>query len=352
MSNQVAMYPIEAVQHSLRLRRELSFLPHPRDVKEIAIIAYTLEGEHYVGEISPLPGFSLESLSEALKELDSVRDRIPPLSEACFDCGGDWSSFLRDIRCPSLRCGVEGVLVDYLFKDRARYQAALVRSHVACNALLIPELDTSLDSQLAAALEKGFRSIKIKISPRNSSEVVSSIERFAGRSECSFRLDANRSFPIAEFRRLVPHLNGLPIEYFEEPVSDIAHLPELISECLVPIALDETTRELDVDGWISWGAKSVVLKPSLNGGLLSILPLINRVGESGARVTLSSSFESGVGLRAIALLASLASSCGAVGLDTASFLEDDLLWPHFPIGRPQLSVEELVRCRYRGEEGG
>jgi O-succinylbenzoate synthase len=240
------------------------------------------------------------------------------------------------------------MLVDYLFSDKAQYEQRIVRSHVECNALGMPGLDIPLESQCTAAVEKGFRSLKIKITPHTSSEVVACMHKVASGTACSFRLDANQSFSLVEFQRLVPRLEGLPIEYCEEPISDPEELPALIAQCPVPIALDETTRVLDVEEWIGWGAKGVVLKPSLNGGLLSLLPIIARIGASGAKVTLSSSFESGVGLRAIALVASLASECGAVGLDTASFLQDDHLRPHFPVGEPNLSVQELIRCRYQG----
>lgn len=350
MSDRVSGSNVQVVQRSLHLQRELPFLPPPRTVREIGFVTYTTgAGQKYTGELSPLPGFSRELLSEAIGEWRDVQGHLPLLEEYSFDGGGGWVSFLRDIRSPSLRCGLEGVIIDYLFSDRARYEPKLVRSHVECNALLMPGFDTPLEMQCAAALGKGFRSLKFKITPHTSSEVIACMQQVAPEATCSFRLDANRSFSIDEFQRLVPRLERLPIEYCEEPVSDRQQLPALIAQCPVPIALDETTRELDAEEWISWGAKGLVLKPSLNGGLLSLLPLIARIGASGARVTLSSSFESGVGLRAIALLASLASECGPVGLDTASFLQDDQLRPHFPVGEANLSVHELVQCRYQGD---
>lgn len=339
-------------QRSLFLNRELSFLPVPSNRREVGILWYrALTGERYVGEVAPLPRFSGETLSEALDEWRGIQHLIPPLEEVSLACDGVWGIFLGGVRCPSLRCGLEGLALDYLVRDEVWCAAHIVNPSIACNALVVPQAGTSLADQISAAMGRGFSSIKIKVSPETIEDVLPILGVLSRDNplKVRWRLDPNRSFSSDEFMRIVPRCAGVPIEYIEEPVRDTDQLPRLIAESPIPLALDETTRELPATEWLRWGARYVVLKPTLNGGLLSLLPLISRIAASGGRVTLSSSFESGIGLRAIALLASLIPNCGAVGLDTASFLREDLLIPRFPSGAPTLLVSELREARCKGE---
>jgi O-succinylbenzoate synthase len=341
-------------RYALALSRELSFLPPPSNVREVAIVwCRSQAGTYHVGEVSPLPGFSRDSLCDSLREFAEIQHRIPPIEDLRLASDEGWGGFLNEIRSPALRCGLEGVALDYLFHDAAWCAAHVVTVDIACNALVVSQSDISLERQIRYAIERGFSSIKIKVSPETIMDVVACLERLSKLNDINvtWRLDPNRSFSFEEFVRVMPRLAGIPIEYIEEPVCDIQHLPRLIAQSSIPIALDETTRELPVAEWLMWGARYVVIKPTLSGGLLSLRPLIKRIAESSGHVTLSSSFESGIGLRAIALLASLLPNCGAVGLDTAAFFEDDILLPRFPSGVPRLSLSALVGARFKGEVG-
>jgi o-succinylbenzoate synthase len=334
---------------SMPLNRPLSFLPADGTMREIAIVTIRDEnGAPYYGEIAPLPGHNVETLDDAIDELDTLASSIPSLQGEVVPVSPIWSHLLRTVHCPSLRCGLEGALLDYGATTGGLTKGGIKHPTVACNALVMSGDEEQLRCEIAQRVALGFQTIKIKISPRSIEDTLRALQGAIIPAGVRLRLDANRSFSPSEWSAIAPHLKTLPIEYVEEPVNDISKLPAIVSAGSLPIAIDETTRDTAPEEWLLWGVRAAVIKPSINGGLLSLLPLISHIERHGSYVTLSSSFESGVGLRAIALFASLLERCGAIGVDTASWMEGDLLTPSFPRSTPNLVIHDLLTMRYNG----
>lgn len=340
---------VSFLRGSLPLTRSLPFLPGDGLRREIALVALKDRCSNlYYGEIAPLPGFSVESLEDALYELDTISYAFPPLEAANLPLPPVWTTFLRTIHCPSLRCGIEGALLDRLARGDTSSRDLFRQSSIECNALIMARDERELREEVERTVANGFRTLKIKISPGTIKSTVRTLRDTLLPAGTRLRLDANRSFSLPEWGAVTDELTSLPIEYIEEPLSSPEHLPSLIQSKRLPIALDETTRDTPPEEWLRWGARAVVLKPSLNGGLLSLLPLISLIERGGAYVTLSSSFESGVGLRAITLLAAMMNQCGAIGVDTATILAHDLSEPPFPRSLPDILVHQLAHARVVG----
>jgi len=351
MSEIVINERVAARRISLALTQPLSFLPGDGTRRDLAIITIRdREGTPYHGEIAPLPGFSVETVNDALSELDSIAFAIPPLEELSLPLPRSWAIFLHAIHCPSLRCGIEGAILDRLARSGGLHP--LVKSPtVACNGLIMIGHEQETLREIKGRLDRGFRTLKVKISPKTIEATLRALRALNPPATIRLRLDANRSFNVTEWTAIAPELAPFPIEYVEEPVSKSDEIPAIVARGVLPIAIDETTRDTAPDEWLRWGLRAVVLKPSLNGGLLSLMPLISMIERHGAYVTLSSSFESGVGLRSITLLASLLERCGAIGVDTASLLSEDLTEPPFPPSTPIVATEELFSMRYVGGKG-
>ena len=340
---------ISALRTSLSLTTPLSFLPGDGTRRDIAlVIIRDATGTPYYGEIAPLPGFSVETVDDALSELDSIAFSIPPLEELGLPLPPTWTLFLRGVHCPSLRCGLEGALLDYLARHGALTNALVRHPTVQCNGLIVVGEEQDTHREIMRRTELGFQTLKIKISPHSVESTIRAIRRCNLSSATRIRLDANRSFTPSEWSGIADELKNLPIEYVEEPITTPDLLPAFTSRGNIPIAIDETTRDTAPEEWLRWGVRAVVLKPSINGGLLSLLPLISLIERNGSYVTLSSSFESSVGLRSIAFLATLMDTQGAIGVDTASFIREDLMEPHFPRSTPRLVMNELLPMRWAG----
>ena len=350
MSYQSISTSIAVSKHQLALTVPLSFLPGDRTQREIAIL--TLRdgsGKAYHGEVAPLPGYFTECLDDALNEFQRVRGNIPPLAGELLPLPVNWQNFLTSITSPALRCGLEGALLDYA-ADKG--QLTLRRDTVECNALLLEGSPDEMQRNFEELCGRGFKTLKLKISPKSISATTATLHSLNFPQDVRLRFDGNRSFSRDEWLRAANSLEGLPIEYVEEPIAAPEHLPEIIKRSPIPIALDETTRDSNIaeDEWLRWGGAAVVLKPALNGGLLSLLPLIAQIEDRGAYVTLSSSFESSVGLRSLTLLALLLNRCGAVGVDTAKYIreESDLMHPLFPRSTPSITMKQLSEMQYAG----
>jgi O-succinylbenzoate synthase len=340
---------VSTLRTSLSLTTPLSFLAGDGTQRDIAfVILRDVTGVPHYGEISPLPGFSVERIEDALSELDAIAFAIPPIESVSLPLSPVWTLFLRTIQCPSLRCGIEGAILDRLARSGALMDAIARRPTVPCNALIMVGEEKETLRQITDRVALGFETLKIKISPQSVESTLRALRASNLSPRTRLRLDANRSFTTQEWSSVTKELSTLPIEYIEEPVRTPEELPAIIKSGGIPIAIDETTRDTAPEEWLRWGLRAVVLKPSLNGGLLSLLPLISMIERNGAYVTLSSSFESGVGLRSLTLLTTLMDRCGPIGVDTASFIKGDLTEPSFPRSTPNIDLRELISTRYIG----
>lgn len=201
----------------------------------------------------------------------------------------------------------------------------ILHEAVPVNALLTGSADDVL-AQAHGALSSGCGCLKIKTAELSFEEIPQLLERILALAPCRFRLDSNRAWSLDETLRLAEEVGRFPIEYFEEPLADPLELPRLIDESEVPVALDETLRELCPEDLSDFeGAAALVLKPTLFGGF----EICREFAEAGASLGMSSvvsaAFESGVGIHALGRFAASLKKISAAGLDTFSRLESDVL---------------------------
>jgi O-succinylbenzoate synthase len=288
-------------------------------------------GEHLAfGEIAPLPGLHTESLDEALRTLEAF---FPELSRLNRNTSDERKHLFDKVTLPpSVATGIELALINLEAVETGSlplfpgfFQPA---STIPVNALLAGDPQTVLD-RAAQRYAEGFRAFKLKVRKGHLDDAVACIRAFhnAFGEKAELRLDANQSL---DFDEAVAFGKALPagcISYIEEPLKDAALIPEFHAATGLPSALDESLWQrpelLDEIGPDPLAA--LVLKPNCIGGIRKSLDLAAKAHRMGLQAVFSSAFESSVSLGMYALMAAVSSpSPAASGLDTASFLADDL----------------------------
>jgi len=245
------------------------------------------------GDAAPLEGWSSESFEDVIQWIRRGSERTSaPASMRCALETSDWP---------------------------------VIHEKIPVNALLTGTAEDIL-AQAHSALVAGCQCLKIKTTELSFEEIPPLLERILAIAPCRFRLDSNRGWSLGETLRLAVEVSGFPIEYFEEPITDPLELPELIDESEIPVALDETLREISPEDLADFeGAAALVLKPTLFGGF----GICREFAEAGAALgmasVVSAAFESGVGIHALGRFAASLEKISAAGLDTYSRLQSDIL---------------------------
>ena len=306
-----------------------------------------------LGEASPLPGYSPESLADTLDVLRAWcpdRRRFQAWKDAVDSRRlGDLRRLTADLideiprSLPSARFGLETALLDAGGRGLGLpLPSLLVESRPGWGPVRQGLLWTSLKCPQAAELglsrsdDGSGHVLKVKVGRPEAEAELDLLRglrrRFPG---LEIRLDANGAWDPAEARQKLDELAGLEIRWIEEPVrwgSLEALRAWTARQAAVPTALDESLWRLDLrpEDLQSMGPAALILKPQLLGGVLACLKWADAVPNVPA--ILSHAFDGPVAHRAAtaaarALDAGLASGHkgdAAHGLASHAVLE---AWP-------------------------
>lgn len=298
------------------------------------------------GEAAPLPGFSRESLeavsgrlehlaaellgTEVPERLSALR-RLERLPEAVLSLP------------PSARWAYDQAVWGLLAGRSRIPPAALLGGRpapsVTVNYLLGAKTPEALQEEAREALSAGYRTLKLKIGDHELETEIARTHAAAALLEDrpALRLDANRKLDFEAAVEFTAAIREGPIDYLEEPVSDPDRFTDLAARTQLPLALDETTREIDPIEIGDFGASALILKPTLLGGLTRTEAYVRSARAHHVAAVLTSSFESGLGHRAIGwLVQGWCLQDRASGLSTYGHLTEDLLAPPLRIERGRL----------------
>jgi o-succinylbenzoate synthase len=287
-----------------------------------------------LGEASPLPGFSPDDVTTCARALEEMHVRLGAIDEASPVDAVAKALGGALVEVPAARFAVETALLDLIGQSRGISVAAClsgdgVTESVPRSALLgAPGRDAQgCIDHARRAKARGIRVFKAKIGDPNvglSAEIAALGELRHELGASAIRLDANGAWSVAQARDALARLEALEPEFVEEPVGGDALVD--LGVCAVPWAADDSlasaerrTRLLDASG-----CATVVLKPSLLGGLLAARDLARRARERGRDVVVTHMFEGAVAHAAACELAlSLGPATRACGLDTHAGLADE-----------------------------
>ena len=288
---------ITLYRYQLPLSQPIQFHEQQLTVREGLLLKW---GSSW-GEIAPLPGFSRETLAEAqaeailcLKSSQQGRHLVPqlPSVQFGFDCAQrKWPEKINAPHSPYLLLlgtpdeiiwGWREWLYDYPAKAKLKVARYPMRDEIA----MVREL-----CRLAPKLK--------------------------------LILDANGSWTREEAWTFMSHLNAANIEYIEDPCASFVDVHAVATHTGIPVALDEL---LSTDK--SWEPfpqlKALVIKPTLIGNLGKCKALVDKAHKLGLKVVISSCYESQLGNRLLAQLASEWAPEQAPGLDTLRYFTASL----------------------------
>jgi len=269
------------------------------------------QGRHGVGEASPLPGYSTDSLAD----VEVALQVLPPaaLSAALEQRPARAAlaavAALVPLSVPSARMALETAALDLLGQQLGSSAPLLLGAAATSTrplaALLGPASAPTLVHDAIQAVQGGFRHLKLKLGGpgllAREVEGAEAVHQTLG-AQASLRLDANGVLTAAELAHAWPSLSRLGIELLEEP-GPVP--PELLGT--LPLALDESLQGLDEAQVMALvrerQARFLVLKPMALGGLTHCWRLAELARELSVDVVLSHCFDGPFAWRATAALA-------------------------------------------------
>lgn len=263
------------------------------------------------GEISPLPGFSTESLDEAqaaaLAWVQAWRDGEEPALPAL----------------PSAAFGISCALAELAgtLPAEADFRAAPL-----CTGdpdALLPLLETMPGEKIAKVKVGLWEAVRDGMVVNLLLEAV---------PDLTLRLDANRAWTPAkaqQFAKYVAPENRARIAFIEEPCKTRDDSRAFARETGIAIAWDESLREADFAFDAEPGVRAVIIKPTLTGSLQKVREQVDAARALGLTAVISSSIESSLGLTQLARIAAWLTPQTLPGLDTLNLMQAQLVrpWP-------------------------
>lgn len=301
------------------------------------------------GEAAPLPGFSDETLADVVSRAQSLASRwagsTVSLSTEALDAslrglpiGQEEPRSLRfalESAAVALHAAAEG--------DSLSSVLGVPRSTVALNALLT-SLQENGREEAVRLREAGYRAVKVKVGRGPApveAERVRAIHEALGDAP-ALRLDANRAWSLETAIQFAEALREIEVAYLEEPLSDPGQLRTFAAQTGLPVALDETTREVGPEVLRNGHpASAVVLKPTLLGGIRTTQQWMRVARDHDITPVLSAAYESGIGLRMLLALAATGPDV-PVGLSTYEQLAADVLASRLPLGGPTVREDAVT----------
>ena len=216
---------------------------------------------------------------------------------------------------------------------------------VAVNALVV--VTGSPVADVAAALARvdaGLQTIKLKptaggVAVDGSLHAI----RDAVGPDVALRLDMNGNMSEADAIRWLGTLEGLRLEYVEQPIAPslgVEALARVRRSIPMPLAADESLTDAEAATALLDAAACdvLVIKPARVGGPRTSVRIARDAAAAGIDVTISTLYESGIGLAAALHVAATISGERAHGLGTGELLEMDLIGRGLPVILGRLAV--------------
>ncbi|NOG45377.1 MAG: o-succinylbenzoate synthase [Calditrichaeota bacterium] len=288
-----------------------------------------------LGDAAPFPGLHKESLQDIIDEFKNI---YPIFSELDSQSGSDIWQILNSLpECsPSLRFALDWAFVE-LKSAKTKLSPVTILGSDNISEVFINGLLTGSPAEIVESAKKlfskNYQSIKVKVATHAIEEEINLIkelnELFGGK--ISLRLDANQSWKFDEAVKFGKAVKSTNIEYLEEPCSNPELFENFYRETKIPYAFDESLLQNTVNQMKNFdGLKTLILKPAVLGYLSKTRDWVNWAANQNKGIVFSSTFESGVGLRAICNLAAAYGTNGlAHGLDTFNWLKEDITIPAF-----------------------
>lgn len=258
------------------------------------------KGNEGWGDVAPLSYRSEETLKDCLEQLKLRLSEIIEINWTAKNC-------LQELEklnlLPAVSFGLESALLAIL--------SPLPSYSISTSALLMGSKEEILNQAIVRRYE-GHTSAKLKVSNLEFEEATEIIHEL--KDKFRLRIDVNRAWNTKDSLRFFANFPLNTFDYVEEPFQN----PNDLKEFPHPLAVDESfPKDLSLEQLESLPTlKALIYKPTIQGGLLKCLPLHDWTTKRGVLLVLSSSFESDLGLGAIASIAYRLSISVPIGIGT------------------------------------
>ncbi len=284
------------------------------------------------GEIAPLPGVSSELLKKAVHQAETLARE---LKNAPVPVDGphllEWLTrrFSGGEICPSVKFGFEAALTAMAADTHNLSVAAFLGTDVAqeaSSAGFLHGSSTDIVRQARFLSAKGYTTFQLKVGSRNiplDIQRVESLRQVIG-PEGKLRLDAEGGWRLDEAIVFAENTGMDRIEYLQDPVANFLQIEQFTRRTAMPVALglSGTQRPLEELGGLV-GLTHVIACPMLMNGISGHMKLLDTAKDLGLHVIVEGLFESGIGMTALANLASMTPATANLG--TANWFDGDLL---------------------------
>nr|WP_276321742.1 enolase C-terminal domain-like protein [Saccharolobus shibatae] len=294
-------------------------------------------------------GFSLAPLIEKLKDQLIGEDAFN-IRKLKWKVASPITATYYNQLLPQIWFPIETALLDIKGKalgvSISNLLGGLLKDSIEISAYIFPTEDTETVEDLVTNAEMivrryGFTSIKLKagvFKPEHEIDVVKALaEKFP---QAVFRIDPNGGWNLSQAINVAKSLNGIRIEYFEDPVWTMEGLRAFKQATGYTVATNTVaTRFEDVPNVFLRNAVDVILgDPHWWYGIYGYLELSATLWSLGLELGMHSPSETGIALAAMLHSAAVTQNLG-YAIDTHYiYLEDDIIKRPFNIENGRVKV--------------
>ena len=332
---------INCKSYTLTLKQTLQNAKNQYSKKDGFIIEIITDHEIGYGDISPLQGFSKETIQEIGWTFQAFLKTIDFNIDYSFDEILD----LVEIHCseiPSLHFAMDTALYDIKGK----------KHNMPISKLLNPKCNNQIKLSSiylhGNVIKKlGVNCIKYKLGMRPIDQDIKILHSISKHNpSIKFRFDANQCYTLEIFITIYQQLKSFNIDYFEEPIKkpDKNILQKIKKQSNTNIAIDESIHDgNNYASWIRAGLIDVVIiKPSIFGGYKKILTLCQLCKQHQIKIILSSSLESSLGNMATMHLAAAIENNHEHGLNIYDFYDHFIASPIYTKNQSSVTFNQIT----------
>lgn len=303
-------------------------------------------GKIGIGDVSPLSEFGSETYEQAEQRIASIKIAIRVGREGIKQ---SLKNLLSDFNsCPSLKHGLEQAIINLICNESDISIAELLelrlKKEIAINASIGFLKPQEAADRALQFVKDGFKTLKLKTGRENFEEdfnAIRSIRKAVG-EDVKIRIDTNGKWSLVEAINYLNKLKEFKLEYAEQPVNSVEEFNELKSKTSVPLAVDESIRDIEsAKNFISEKAIDyVILKPMMLGGLLPTIEIIELAEKNNVAPVITSSFESAIGRAHTVIAAASVRVDIAHGLAISKYFENDIAEDKYPVINGMIKVHK------------
>ena len=248
------------------------------------LIEHQENGNDYIGEISPLPGFS----DETIEQCEQLLQQILQVNTQAADNNAAILTLL-----PSVSFGL------FCLQQQIPWQSITTGS---------PQSIPLLQGEFSGIVQR-YRLlncpniVKLKVARKTLEQDIYILKALIQiNPKISFRLDANQQWTAKQYRHFLEKIDKQHIDYIEEPTILLKDNLAISEQFKVSIGLDESLlndKVLPIHHCIH----TLVIKPTLIGGQPRINKLLSHAQQHQLNISISSSFESPIAIKQLHHLA-------------------------------------------------